>query len=83
MAILLWVTMWLADEDELYQGDLPYGIARDDSQQSLRKRLGPPAEEDDEEREDEWVIDRQVLRASYTDDYAALKAVSIFADTDV
>jgi hypothetical protein len=60
-----------------YKGDLPFKIKRTDSQKDLRSRLGKPTEHDDDLNWDEWTIDDLLVRASYTEDYKTLTAVTV------
>ena len=62
---------------ERYDGSLPYQIARDDSQQTLRARLGTPAQINERFRADGWEIDGMILGVGYSKDLQSLTQVSL------
>ena len=75
--VLTSVTMWLADEAELYHGDLPYNIPREASRASMHKMFGEPDVEEEDELLEEWFKDGIVLRADYAEDFGSLASLSI------
>lgn len=56
------------DDTNPYPGELPYGLARGDTQSGVRAKLGPPAREDEIMPFDEWDIDALMLKVNYDDE---------------
>jgi len=62
---------------DLYKGPLPFDLKLENSQESLRKRLGKPIESNDKFRWDRWEIDRLVLTVVYSKDLSSLSRVVV------
>jgi hypothetical protein len=76
--VLYSVSMWLAENDELYEGELPEGLVASDGRDAVRKKLGAPKSEDDDEQTDTWIVeDGLELEVRYTSDYLRLRHVSL------
>ncbi|KAB8185245.1 hypothetical protein FKV24_010765 [Lysobacter maris] len=64
--------------DKGYTGPLPYSVDHEDSRASLRKKLGPPEDSDeDDEPWDEWTVDGRKVVAFYTSDFKGLDALTV------
>jgi hypothetical protein len=61
----------------LYKGLLPFELKKDDSRESVRARLGPPVQSNDEYRTDMWLVDGSKLAATYAQDLQSLTRISV------
>lgn len=77
VGVLFGIAMHFAD-GPIYTGSIPYGVQPTDNRVSLRQRLGEPAESDDDEAWDRWIIDGHEVTAMYMDGFAALRSLSVY-----
>lgn len=63
---------------EAYDGPVPYGIAKTDSQAELRKKFGEPIEVSPYDEWDSWAVENNLrLTAVYKDDKNSLESLTI------
>jgi hypothetical protein len=77
VGVLFGIAMHFAD-GPIYTGSVPYSVQPRDSRDSLRQRLGDPAESDDVEAWDRWNIDGFEVTAMYMDGFSAVRSLSVY-----
>jgi hypothetical protein len=73
----LMMILQTGNKKNIYNGPLPYDLKVQDSQATVRTRLGPPAQSNDENQTDAWTIDGLQLAVSYAEDLKSLVQVSV------
>ncbi|MFM0521679.1 MULTISPECIES: hypothetical protein [Caballeronia] len=66
-----------ASERDPYRGSLPFGIAADMSQDSLRKLLGKPTETETKPPSDVWIGKQREISVRYAKDCQSLTRLSV------
>lgn len=78
-SILAGIAIHLGDLGErTYSGQLPYSLEADDTQTSLRQKLGEPRKSNDRRRWDSWLIDGLKVTAKYSEGFERLESVAVF-----
>jgi hypothetical protein len=73
----LMMTLQSRNKKNIYKGPLPYDLKTEESQATVRARLGPPAQSNEDYQTDAWTIDGLEIAVSYTEDLKSIIQVSV------
>lgn len=82
VGILKTVNLFAKSDDNLYEGQLPYGLERSDGRSEVVRKLGAPNERNIDSNYDSWTRGKQELRVKYSgaEDDAPILAMSATVD---